>query len=164
MPGVIHRRTGARVDITDLHDVSLPFGRFFRVVRFCILSYRDAAHAAAPHHDKARQQPRRYAIQPDNTPNGQRCTADAPQRQPDGGTDASRMSQDVRRHDAQPRRVAADTPARPSAQAAVRNTAPATGPPAVRAAAAKRKFRYSKASSATCPGAEEQVEERMIHG
>ena len=106
--GVIHRRTGARVDITDLHDGQPAVRQIFPRCQAVFCRTEPQRTPPPPPHDKARQQPRRYAVQPDNTPNSQRCTADAPQRQPDGGTDAVECHKMSGKHDAQPERVAAD--------------------------------------------------------
>ena len=92
--GVIHRRTGARQVFPRCQAV------------FCRTEPQRTP--PPPPHDKARQQPRRYAVQPDNMPNSQRCATDAPQRQPDGGTDAVECHKMSGKHDAQPERVAAD--------------------------------------------------------
>ena len=106
--GVIHRRTGARVDITDLHDGQPAVRQIFPRCQAVFCRTEPQRTPPPPPHDKARQQPRRYAVQPDNMPNSQRCAADAPQRQPDGGTDAVECHKMSGKHDAQPERVAAD--------------------------------------------------------
>ena len=106
--GMVHRGAGAGVDIAQLHNAQpaarQTLMRCQRVVR-CAEPQRPAA---APPHNQRRQQPRRYAAQPKNTPNGQRCAADTSQHQPNAGADAVKGHQMPDKDDAKAQRVPAD--------------------------------------------------------
>ena len=64
--------------------------------------------AAAPPHDERGQQPRRYAVQPENTPNKLRRAAHPAHKQRNAGADAVKGDKMPRKHNAQAQRVAAD--------------------------------------------------------
>ena len=106
--GVIHRGTGARVDITDLHDGQPAVRQTFPRCQAVFCRTEVQRLAPAPPHNQRRQQPRRYAIQPENAPNGQRHAADTPQHQPNAGADAVKGHQMPDKDDAKAQRVPAD--------------------------------------------------------
>ena len=106
--GMVHGRAGAGVDIADLHKAQSTIRqRFVRCqVIFCCTQHQGTA--AAPPHDERGQQPRRYAVQPENTPNKLRRAAHPAHKQRNAGADAVKGDKMPRKHDAQTQRVAAD--------------------------------------------------------
>ena len=106
--GVIHRGAASGVNIADLHDAQLAARQLF-VGRKAVAGRTEVQRLApAPPHDAGRQQPRRYAAQPKNTPNCQRHAADTPQHQPNAGADAVKGHQMPDKDDAKAQRVPAD--------------------------------------------------------
>ena len=106
--GAVHRGAGAGVDIAQLHNAQ-PAARQPFAGRKAVAGRTEVQRLApAPPHNQRRQQPRRYAAQPKNMPNGQRCAADTPQHQPNAGADAVKGHQMPDKDDAKAQRVPAD--------------------------------------------------------
>ena len=106
--GMVHGRAGAGVDIADLHKAQSTIRQRFMRCQIIFCCTQRQGTAAAPPHDERGQQPRRYAVQPENTPNKLRRAAHPAHKQRNAGADAVKGNEMPRKHDAQAQRVAAD--------------------------------------------------------
>ena len=106
--GVIHRGAASGVNVADLHDGQPAVRQIFPRCQAVFCRTEVQRPAAAPPHDAGSQQPRCYAAQPKNMPNGQRRAADAAQHQPNAGADAVKGHQMPDKDDAKAQRVPAD--------------------------------------------------------